>query len=323
MSKALISGISGQDGSYLAELLLKKGYEVHGIMRHVAGARDRSWRLSGIDGLHLHQGSVEDLSCIVGIVDTVQPNEVYHLAAQSFVGFSWGDQFSTLDTNIRGTANVLWAVLHRAPTARLYFAGSSEQFGKVRESPQHESTSFHPRSPYGVSKVAGFDLTRNFRESYGLFACSGILFNHESSRRGAEFVTRKIARGAARIALELDHQLLLGNLDARRDWGHAKDYVEAMWLMLQQEHPDDYVVATGESHSVREFCQVAFELMGLDYSQWVKTDPAFMRPAEVDALCGDASKARAKLGWRPSTSFAELVREMVTAEVERAKTHSS
>ncbi|MEO8369877.1 MAG: GDP-mannose 4,6-dehydratase [Candidatus Solibacter sp.] len=315
--KALITGITGQDGSYLAELLLAKGYEVHGIVRRVAleDHENRLQRLAGIrDRVILHAGSLESFPSLHQIVRRVLPDECYHLAAQSFVSYSFDDEFSTLNSNINGTHFILAAVKDAAPACRFYFAGSSEMFGKVAEIPQVETTRFHPRSAYGISKVAGFDLTRNYREAYGLFTCNGILFNHESARRGHEFVTRKISFGAASIAAGKSTQLRLGNLDARRDWGHAPDYVEAMWLMLQQDQPDDYVVSTGETHSVRDFCEAAFACVGLDYRDHVVVDPNFYRPAEVDLLIGDAAKAKAKFGWVSQTSFADLVRIMVEAD---------
>jgi GDPmannose 4,6-dehydratase len=314
---ALITGITGQDGSYLAELLLAKGYEVHGIVRRVAleDHENRLQRLAAIrDSVVLHAGSLESFPSLHQIVRRVQPDECYHLAAQSFVSYSFDDEFSTLNSNINGTHFMLSAVKDAAPHCRFYFAGSSEMFGKVTEIPQVETTRFHPRSAYGISTVAGFDLTRNYREAYGIFACNGILFNHDSARRGHEFVTRKISFGAASIAAGKSSQLRLGNLDARRDWGHAPDYVEAMWLMLQQEIPDDYVVATGKSHSVRDFCDAAFACVGLDYRDYVVTDPQLYRPAEVDLLIGDATKAKEALGWTSHTSFEALVRLMVESD---------
>ena len=262
----------------------------------------------------LHAGSLESFPSLHQIVRRVQPDECYHLAAQSFVSYSFDDEFSTLNSNINGTHFMLSAVKDGAPHCRFYFAGSSEMFGKVTEIPQIETTRFHPRSAYGISKVAGFDLTRNYREAYGIFACNGILFNHESARRGHEFVTRKISFGAASIAAGRSSQLRLGNLDARRDWGHAPDYVEAMWLMLQQDVADDYVVATGETHSVRDFCAAAFTCVGLDYRDHVVTDPQLYRPAEVDLLVGNAAKAKEVLGWSSHTSFEALVRLMVEAD---------
>jgi GDPmannose 4,6-dehydratase len=312
--KALITGITGQDGSYLAELLLSKGYEVHGIVRRVA-LEDPVHRLRRIGGFRdrtiLHAGSLESFPSLYRIVQQVQPDECYHLAAQSFVSYSFDDEFSTLNTNINGTHFILTALKESAPQCRVYFAGSSEMFGNAEEVPQAEKTAFHPRSAYGISKVAGFHLTRNYREAYGLHASSGILFNHESPRRGYEFVTRKITSGAAAIAAGAASHIALGNLEARRDWGYAPEYVEAMWRMLQQDEPGDYVVATGVSHSVREFCEVAFSLLGLDYREHVQTDRQLYRPAEVDRLVGNPAKAENVLGWRSRTSFKELVRMMV------------
>ncbi|MGB6945137.1 MAG: GDP-mannose 4,6-dehydratase [Bryobacteraceae bacterium] len=318
--RALITGITGQDGSYLAEFLLAKGYEVHGIVRRVA-LEDPSRRLERIaafsDRLHLHPASLESFPSLYRVFQSVRPDECYHLAAQSFVSYSFDDEFSTLNININGTHFVLAALKDVAPECRFYFAGSSEMFGAVAEIPQNENTRFHPRSAYGISKVAGFDLTRNYREAYGLHASSGILFNHESPRRGFEFVTRKVTSGLARILAGQSSELRLGNLDAKRDWGHARDYVEAMWLMLQQDRPDDYVVATGATHSVHDFVKMAFDLAGLNSDAYVVNDPGFYRPAEVHILVGDAAKARTTLGWRPKCDFAELVREMVTADCAR------
>jgi GDPmannose 4,6-dehydratase len=319
--KALISGITGQDGSYLAELLVEKGYEVHGMVRRVA-LEDPGHRLRRIgdirDRITLHAGSLESFPSLYQIVRRVQPDECYHLAAQSFVSYSFDDAFSTLNTNINGTHYMLAAIHEAAPQCRFYFAGSSEMFGLVEETPQNERTRFHPRSAYGISKVAGFDLTRNYREAYGIHASVGILFNHESERRGFEFVTRKITAGAAAIASGARREVRLGNLDARRDWGYAPEYVEAMWRMLQQERADDYVVATGETHSVREFAEIAFSLAGLDYREHVLIDPLLYRPAEVDLLIGDPSKARSVLGWEPRTRFEDLVRRMVEADMQVA-----
>lgn len=318
IKKALITGITGQDGSYLAELLLEKGYEVHGIVRRVAleDPAHRMWRLRQIlDRLILHAGSIENYPSVFNVVERIKPDECYHLAAQSFVSYSFEDEFSTMETNINGTHCILSALKLRAPDCRFYFAGSSEMFGKVQETPQNENTPFHPRSSYGISKVAGFHLTQNYREAYGLFALSGILFNHESPRRGHEFVTRKISSHVAKIKLGLADRLTLGNLEAKRDWGHARDYVKAMWLMLQQNEPEDYVVASGTCHSVREFVQAAFDLVGLDYRKYVVIEEQFYRPAEVHLLEGDASKARRKLGWQPSITFEELVKEMVESDL--------
>ena len=275
MKKALITGITGQDGSYLAEFLLAKGYEVHGIVRRVAfeDPEHRLHRIKHIVGrLKLHSASLESYASIFNVIEKVKPDECYHLAAQSFVSYSFEDEFSTMDTNIDGTIHVLSAIRNKAPKCKFYFAGSSEMFGKVAESPQNENTPFHPRSPYGISKVTGFYITQNYREAYGIFACNGILFNHESPRRGFEFVTRKITSAAARIKLGLAKELKLGNLSARRDWGFAADYVEAMWLMLQQKMPDDYVIATGEMHTVKEFAEAAFKHAGLNWKDHVVVD---------------------------------------------------
>jgi GDPmannose 4,6-dehydratase len=323
--KALITGISGQDGSYLAELLVEQGYEVHGIVRRVAleDPTHRLWRLSSVyDKLILHSGSLESFTSLLKIVQKVDPDECYHLAAQSFVSYSFEDEFSTINANINGTLHILAAIKDLAPKCRFYFAGSSEMFGKVVETPQSETTRFYPRSPYGISKVTGFDLTRNYREAYDLYTCSGILFNHESPRRGREFVTRKITAAAARIKMGLQDTLELGNLDARRDWGHAKDYVRAMWLMLQQDQPDDYVVGTGVTYSVRDFVNHTFEHLGLDPEKHVKINPQFYRPAEVELLCGDSSKAQAVLGWKPVVEFEQLVKEMVDSDLERLQSRS-
>jgi GDPmannose 4,6-dehydratase len=318
--KALITGITGQDGSYLADLLLEKGYEVHAIVRRAA-LEDPEHRLSRVkhlaDRIHYHSASLESFPSLFRAVQKVQPDEFYHLAAQSFVSYSFEDEFSTLNANINGTHYALSATRECAPHCRFYFAASSEMFGKVRQVPQTEETPFHPRSAYGISKVAGFDLTRSYREAYGLHATNGILYNHESPRRGFEFVTRKITSHAAMIKLGLADELRLGNLDAKRDWGHAKEYVRAMWMMVQQDVPDDYVIATGETHSVREFCQHAFGCLDLDYEKYVKVDPRFYRPAEVEVLQGDASKARRVLGWKPLVGLAEIVREMVAADMSR------
>jgi GDPmannose 4,6-dehydratase len=317
--KALITGITGQDGSYLAEYLLDLGYEVHGLVRRVAleDPERRFTRIGHIlDRITLHPASLESYPSVFQIFSRTDFDECYHLAAQSFVAESFSDGFSTMNTNINGTHYVLAAIRELRPDCKFYFAGSSEMFGKVRETPQNESTAFHPRSPYGISKVAGFDLTRNYREAYGMFCCNGILFNHEGPRRGFEFVTRKITSGVAKIKLGSAKEVRIGNLEARRDWGHAKDYVRAMHTMLQQPEPDDYVVATGESHSVREFCELAFSHAGLDYREFVVEDPQYYRPAEVDLLIGDATKAREKLNWAPTYSFDSLVREMVDADLE-------
>jgi len=319
MKRALITGITGQDGSYLAELLLSQGYEVHGIVRRVA-LEDPIRRFSRIQHLlpqlKLHPASLESFASLFRVVSSVQFDECYHLAAQSFVAESFEDGFSTMNININGTHYLLAALKEACPTCRFYFAGSSEMFGKVREVPQKETTAFHPRSPYGISKVAGYYLTMNYREAYGMFGSSGILFNHESPRRGYEFVTRKITSTIAKIKTGKASELRLGNLDARRDWGHAADYVKAMWQMLQQDRPDDYVVATGANHSVRQFCEIAFAEADLDWQEWVKVDPRFCRPAEVEDLRGDAAKAHKVLGWEPSYSFDGLVREMVRSDLQ-------
>lgn len=318
--RALITGITGQDGSYLAEFLLEKGYEVHGIVRHVAleDPAHRLWRIRHIlDRLIMHSASLDNYPSIFNVVEKIKPDECYHLAAQSFVSYSFEDEFSTINTNINGTHYVLSAIKQKAPKCRYYFAASSEMFGQVRQTPQNEKTPFHPRSPYGISKVAGFDLTRNYREAYGLFALSGILFNHESPRRGYEFVTRKISNAVAEIKLGLSDKLVIGNFDAKRDWGYAKDYVEAMWLMLQQKKPEDYVIATGEAHSVKEFVELAFKYAGLDWKKYTVKDKKFYRPAEVHILRGDYSLATRKLGWRPKVKFEALVKMMVDADIER------
>lgn len=329
--RALITGITGQDGSYLAELLLDKGYEVHGIVRRVGleDPQNRLTRLEGVLGrLKLHAASLESYASIHNVVSRVQPDECYHLAAQSFVSYSFDDEFSTINSNVNGTHYLLSSIKNLTPACRFYFAGSSEMFGKAEQVPQNEKTPFHPRSTYGISKVAGFELTRNYREAYGMHASSGILFNHESPRRGYEFVTRKITAGVARVLAGKAHELRLGNLDAKRDWGHAREYVEAMWRMLQQPEPDDFVVATGETHTVREFADLAFRFAGLDYRNYVTNDPDLYRPAEVNILLGDCAKAREKLGWRHTIGFEALVREMVEVDcralgvplVEAAKT---
>jgi GDPmannose 4,6-dehydratase len=320
MKKALITGITGQDGSYLAELLLAEGYEVHGVVRRVALEQpdQRLGRVTHLaDLIKLHAGSLESYPSLFQILSRTQFDECYHLAAQSFVAESFADGFSTMNTNSNGTHYLLAALREVQPKCKFYFAGSSEMFGKVRESPQSESTPFHPRSPYGISKVAGYYLTINYREAYQMFCCNGMLFNHESPRRGFEFVTRKITHNVARIKMGLATELRLGNLEAKRDWGHAADFVRAMYLMLQQPEPDDYVVATGETHSVRELCEIAFSQVGLDYRDFVIEDPRFYRPAEVDLLVGNASKANQTLGWRPTRTFRELVSEMVTNDLEQ------
>ncbi len=322
VKKALITGITGQDGSYLAELLLAKGYEVHGVVRRVA-LEDPNRRLARIravlPSLTLHPATMDSYASLFHLLSRNRYDEIYHLAAQSSVAESFDDGFSTMATNINGTHYALQAMRETQPDSRLYFAASSEMFGKVRETPQKETTPFHPRSPYGISKVAGFDLSRNYREAFGMYCVGGVLFNHESPRRGFEFVTRKVTSEAARIKCGLSTELRLGNLEAQRDWGHAKDYVRAMHLMLQQPEPDDYVIATGETHSVRRLCELAFGELDLDYRDHVKVDEAFYRPAEVDVLVGDASKAARVLGWKPTISFRQLISEMVEHDLALAK----
>jgi GDPmannose 4,6-dehydratase len=314
--RALITGITGQDGSYLAELLLDRGYEVFGMTRRASTENvERIAHL--VERVTLIQGDLLDPPSLDSALRTAQPHEVYNLAAQSFVPTSWNQPVLTAEFTAVGVTRVLEAIRSVDTGIRFYQASSSEMFGKVREVPQNELTPFHPRSPYGVAKVYGHHITVNYRESYDLFAVSGILFNHEGPRRGLEFVTRKISDGAARIKLGLADELRLGNLDAKRDWGFAGDYVEAIWLMLQQDEPTDYVVATGENHSVGEFVELAFKHVDLDWQRYVTRDPRLMRPAEVDHLVGDASRARAELGWQPKTSFGELVELMVEADLER------
>ncbi len=320
--KALITGITGQDGSYLAEYLLSLGYEVHGIVRRAAleDPTHHLWRLLPIaDHLNFHSGTLESYPALYKILRDVQPDECYHLAAQSFVSISFEDEFSTMQTNINGTHYLLAAIKDTSPECRFYFAGSSEMFGKVEETPQRETTRFHPRSVYGITKVAGFELTRNYRESYNLFTCTGLLFNHESPRRGFEFVTRKISSTAARIKLGLEKELRLGNIDAKRDWGFSGEYVQMMHTMLQQDNPDDYVIGTGETHSVKEFIQIVFEELKLNYQDYLVIDPRFYRPAEVEILVADPSKAREKLGWEPKVTFTELALKMVRHDYDKRK----
>jgi GDPmannose 4,6-dehydratase len=313
--RALITGITGQDGSYLADLLLEKGYDVHGMVRRAS--TETFQRLEHIrDRITLHTGDLLDQRSLGDVMREVEPDEIYNLAAMSFVAASWTQPVLTADFTGVGVTRVLEAMREAAPEARFYQASSSEMFGKVREVPQTEETPFYPRSPYGVAKAYGHFITVNYRESYDLFACSGVLFNHESPRRGLEFVTRKVTHGAAAVKLSLNDELRLGNLDAKRDWGYALDYVEAMWLMLQQDEPDDFVIATGEAHSVRELVDISFQHVGLDPDEYVKLDPRFLRPAEVDHLIGDYSKARERLGWKPRTTFEELVKLMVDADLE-------
>jgi GDPmannose 4,6-dehydratase len=314
--KALITGITGQDGSYLAELLLSKGYDVYGMVRRAS--TDNFERIAHLRGkITLKQADLLDELSLIELMEDVMPNEVYNLAAMSFVPTSWSQPMLTGEFTAIGVTRVLDAMRRVCPKAKFYQASSSEMYGKVREVPQTELTPFHPRSPYGVSKVYGHFITVNYRESYDLFAVSGILFNHESPRRGLEFVTRKVTDGAARIKQGLQDNLAMGNLDSRRDWGFAGDYVEAMWMMLQQPQADDYVVATGQMHSVRDLCRIAFERVGLDYEEHVVIDPAFLRPAEVDQLLGDSTKAKKVLGWEPRVNFEQLVQMMVDADMER------
>jgi GDPmannose 4,6-dehydratase len=314
--RALITGISGQDGSYLAELLLEQGYEVTGVVRR--SSAPNLWRIEHLlDRISLRPGDLLDQLSMMRIVQEVKPHEVYNLAAMSFVPASWDQPLLTGEYNSQGVTRMLEAIRQVDTGIRIYQASSSEMYGRVREVPQTEMTPFYPRSPYGVSKVFGHYITVNYRESYGLFACSGILFNHESPRRGMEFVTRKVTDGVARIKLGLSDHLALGNLDACRDWGFAGDYVRAMWMMLQQESADDYVIATGVSHSVRDLVEAAFSHVGLDWQKFVRIDPSFLRPAEVDHLIGDAAKARRQLKWEPAVSFAQLVSMMVDADMAR------
>jgi GDPmannose 4,6-dehydratase len=313
--RALITGITGQDGSYLAEFLLEKGYEVHGMVRR--SSTETFQRLEGFrDDLILHTGDLLDQRSLVDVMRDCEPEEIYNLAAMSFVAASWSQPVLTSEFTAVGVTRMLEAMREVAPGARFYQASSSEMFGMVREVPQRETTPFYPRSPYGVAKCYGHFITVNYRESYDLFAASGILFNHESERRGLEFVTRKVTHAAAGIKLGLVNELSLGNLDAERDWGYARDYVEAMWLMLQEDEPEDYVIATGEIHSVRELVEVAFDHVGLSPDQYVRIDERFLRPAEVEHLVGDASKARERLGWVPKTSFEEMIRRMVDSDLD-------
>jgi len=316
--RALITGITGQDGSYLAELLLEKGYEVHGMVRR--SSEEKFERIAHLrERVTLHQGDLLDQFSLAALLSEVRPDEVYNLAAQSFVPTSWNQPVLTGEFTALGVTKVLEAIRHTRPQARFYQASSSEMFGKVRETPQTELTPFYPRSPYGVAKVYGHFITVNYRESFGLYAVSGILFNHESPRRGLEFVTRKVTYAAARIKMGLQERLAMGNLDAKRDWGFAGDYVDAMWRMLQQDEPDDYVVATGDTHTVRELCEIAFARAGLDWQKHVFVDPRYVRPAEVDLLVGNPAKARRKLGWEPKVRFRELVEMMVDADLERLR----
>ena len=322
MKKALITGISGQDGSYLSEFLLKKNYEVHGIIRRVAleDETHRLWRLINIrNKIRLHSGSLESFPSLAKIINKVQPDEIYHLAAQSYVSNSFEDEFSTLNTNINGTHYMLASMKEFSPKSKFYFAGSSEMFGKTYETPQNENTKFYPRSAYGISKVTGFELTRNYREAYNFFTSTGILFNHESPRRGFEFVTRKISLAVANIKNNKQKELRLGNIKSKRDWGHAKDYVEAMWLMLQQGQAADYVIGTGIQHSVEEFLDIAFKYVKLNYRDFIKIDKNFFRPAEVETLLADPTNSKKKLEWEPKIKFEDLVKEMVESDLKNTK----
>jgi GDPmannose 4,6-dehydratase len=316
--KVLITGITGQDGSYLAEFLLKKGYEVYGMYRR--SSVETFGRIDHIkDKINLVCADLTDQSSLNETIRTINPDEVYNLAAQSFVPVSWTQPLLTSDITALGVTRLLEAIRYINPKIKFYQASSSEMFGKVQETPQTEKTPFYPRSPYGVSKVYSFWITKNYRESYDMFCCNGILFNHESPRRGKQFVTRKITDSVVKIKLGLQKELGLGNLDSKRDWGYAGDYVEAMWLMMQQDKPDDFVIATGETHSVREFCEIAFKRVGLNYEDYVKKDPKFFRPAEVDLLVGDCSKAKKELKWEPKIKFKELIEMMVDADLKKYK----
>jgi GDPmannose 4,6-dehydratase len=316
MKKAFITGITGQDGSYLAEFLLGKGYGVYGMVRRASFQRfDRIEHI--LDRVEIIEGDLTDQSSLDDAIKTIAPTEVYNLASQSFVPTSWNQPVLTADVTGTGVTRMLEAIRKHKPDSKFYQASTSEMFGKVRETPQNETTPFYPRSPYGVAKIYAHWITINYRESYNIFACSGICFNHESPRRGLEFISRKVTDGVARIKLGLADQLKLGNLEARRDWGFAKDFVEAMWLMLQQDQPEDYVIATGVSHSVRDLVDTAFDYVGLPTEPYVVVDPKFFRPAEVDILVGDAAKAKANLGWTPTSSFKEMIHTMVEADLKR------
>ena len=321
MKRAFVTGPTGQDGSYLCDLLQEKGYEVHALIRQTTQFTPDRWghlKKAMNNGLEVHHGDVTDASLMRTLIETIKPDEVYNLAAQSHVGQSFDQPINTVDATAKGPLNLLEAIRRGHPEARFYQASSSEMFGKVKETPQRETTPFHPRSPYGCAKAFGHYITQNYREAYGIFACSGILFNHESERRGENFVTRKITRAVGRIKYGLQKELVLGNTDALRDWGYAPDYVEAMWLMLQQDEPRDYVIGTGVRHSVQEFLEAAFKHAGLDPEKHVKRDPRFMRPAEVDTLCADTTLAREKLGWHPSVDFDDLVKRMVEHDMTLA-----
>ncbi len=319
IKKALITGITGQDGSYLSEFLLKKKYKVYGLVRRVAleDETHRFWRIKHlVKKIGIESASLESYASIVRIIQKIKPDEVYHLGAQSYIDYAFKDEFSTLNTNINGTHFILAAIRDFSPKSKFYFAASSEMFGKVQEIPQTEKTVFYPRSNYGISKVTGFDLTRNYREAYNLFSCSGILFNHESPRRGFEFVTRKISHAVARIKFGLQKKLELGNMNAKRDWGHARDYVEAMWLMLQNKKPEDFVIGTGKQYSVRDFAKLAFDYVNLDYRKYVIVKEKLKRPSEVDTLLANPLKAKRLLGWKPKVTFKKLVHDMVQSDLD-------
>ncbi len=319
VKKALITGITGQDGSYLSELLLKKNYKVYGIVRRVAleDETHRLWRIKHLlNKIEIKSASLESYASIVKIIQKIKPDEIYHLGAQSFVAYSFEDEFSTLNTNINGTHYILSAIKDFSPKTKFYFAGSSEMFGKVQKKRQDENTRFYPRSAYGISKVAGFELTRNYREAYNIFACTGILFNHESPRRGFEFVTRKISSSVAKIKHGKQNYLYLGNMNAKRDWGHAKDYVKAMWLMLQQKKPLDFVIGTGKMHSVKDFAKLAFSTAGLNYKKHIKFNKKLLRPSEVETLRANYKKANKLLKWQPTVKFKQLVKEMVLEDIK-------
>ncbi|MFN8370757.1 MAG: GDP-mannose 4,6-dehydratase [Bacteriovoracaceae bacterium] len=316
---ALITGITGQDGSYLAEYLVNIGYEVHGIVRHAAieDATHRLYKISHIlDKIHLHSGSLESYASLFNVLQKIKPDECYHLASQSFVSYSFEDEFSTMNSNVNGTHYLLSALHQVVPNCKFYFAGSSEMFGKAEEFPQNEKTKFHPRSVYGITKVVGYELTRNYRESNKMFACTGILFNHESPRRGFEFVTRKITSSAAKIKLGMSKELRLGNIEAKRDWGYAGDYVQVMHKMLQHSVAEDFVIGSGESHTVREFIEIAFKALNLNFEEYLVIDPRFYRPSEVEVLLADPTKAKTLLNWKPKVKFEELVLMMVKADYE-------
>ena len=322
IKKALITGITGQDGSYLAEFLLKKKYKVYGIVRRVAleDETHRLWRIKHLlKKIELKSASLESYASLVKIIQKIKPDEIYHLAAQSYVSYSFEDEFSTLNTNINGTHYILSAIKDFSPKTKFYFAGSSEMFGKVQKKIQDENTRFYPRSAYGISKVAGFELTRNYRDAYNLFACTGILFNHESPRRGFEFVTRKISSSVAKIKYGKQKYLYLGNINAKRDWGHAIDYVKAMWLMLQQKKPSDFVIGTGRMNSVKDFLKIAFSIAGLNYKKYLKIDKSLLRPAEVETLRANYNRAKKILKWKPTVNFEKLVKEMVMEDLKSFK----